>query len=425
MSKIAIINTDPQLMEVTVKYCQQLDTSFRVIQLEQADKSLEYLKYELPEICVINFADKKIDSTYLIKKIKQDTWLHYGGIIGVYDFDQRNTIFETVKNTNIISLMLKPHYNMHFPRVLRIITQNRQILFQRYIHSQLITNISNSFIINNDPFDINVYSNLLANYLFNLNYINQEIKEKLQLILVELFMNAVEHGNCKISYQEKSEWLNQGKQILDLIKEKNKDPQIRAKKIVYHYKINPLRTMISIKDQGDGFDWQKRIELTGKDNLELHGRGIKMAKIYFPSISYNKKGNEVTLKIEHQKDEINVVPQAFNEQEEIKFNDNEIVFQEGEESDFLYYIVSGKFNIYANNKVISSLSTKDIFLGEMSFLLGNQRSATVRSTGKSVLLKISKKDFLTSIKNNPHYGIFLSRLLAQRIDKINRLSGKK
>jgi CRP-like cAMP-binding protein len=55
----------------------------------------------------------------------------------------------------------------------------------------------------------------------------------------------------------------------------------------------------------------------------------------------------------------------------------------------------------------------------MSFLLSNKRSATVVSKGKSVLIKISKIDFVNLIKKNPHYGIFLARLLAQRLTRLN------
>ena len=41
------------------------------------------------------------------------------------------------------------------------------------------------------------------------------------------------------------------------------------------------------------------------------------------------------------------------------------------------------------------------------------------SKGKSVLIRISKQDFVNLIKENPHYGIFLARLLAQRLARLN------
>jgi len=43
----------------------------------------------------------------------------------------------------------------------------------------------------------------------------------------------------------------------------------------------------------------------------------------------------------------------------------------------------------------------------------------VVSKGRSVLIRISKQDFVNLIKDSPHYGIFLARLLAQRLAKLN------
>lgn len=89
---------------------------------------------------------------------------------------------------------------------------------------------------------------------------------------------------------------------------------------------------------------------------------------------------------------------------ELVFQDQEGVLSQGEKSSHLYYIVSGKFDILASGKRVSTLTPDDIFLGEMSFLLNNRRSATVRASGRGILIKISKEAFINAIKENPHYG---------------------
>ena len=74
----------------------------------------------------------------------------------------------------------------------------------------------------------------------------------------------------------------------------------------------------------------------------------------------------------------------------------------------------------SNGAVVSDLTPDDMFLGEMSFLLNNHRSATVKAAGSARLLRIPKQSFVNVIKKQPHYGIFLARLLAQRLDRLNR-----
>ena len=136
-------------------------------------------------------------------------------------------------------------------------------------------------------------------------------------------------------------------------------------------------------------------------------------------LSYNDAGNEVSFEVQHQRNETNTIPAIFDACQERVFNDGQYVCSEGEESDYLYYIVSGTLYVYSKGKLVSALTPDDMFMGEMSFLLSNRRSATVVSKGKSVLIKISKQDFVNLIKDNPHYGIFLARLLAQRLARLN------
>ena len=145
-----------------------------------------------------------------------------------------------------------------------------------------------------------------------------------------------------------------------------------------------------------------------------------MAELYLSSLAYNEKGNEVTLELRHAGSEGKVVPKVFTDQEEVVIQDGETVFTQGEKSNHLFYIVSGQFEIIANGKCVSVLSPQDIFLGEMSFLLNNRRSATVRAKGRGVLIKITKEAFINAIKERPHYGIFLARLLSQRLVKLHK-----
>jgi CRP-like cAMP-binding protein len=147
--------------------------------------------------------------------------------------------------------------------------------------------------------------------------------------------------------------------------------------------------------------------------------GIRMAGLYVDTLSYNDRGNEVTFSISHRKAESNVIPKIFERAEEVRYKDGERVCSEGEESDALYYIVSGTLYVYSKGKLVSALTPDDIFMGEMSFLLSNRRSATVVAKGDTVLIRISKQDFVNMIKENPHYGIFPARLLAQRLARLN------
>lgn len=423
MVRFPVITSNDEFKKIVSTAAKKFNNHLEPVFISGLDSVVEYFKYELPEMKIIDCSSgDKDESAYsegiaILDAIRDDPWLHYGGIIAVHHENDDKELLDRLRDTNVIAVIRRKEFFGNIERLLRILIQNKQFLFQRGMQQHLMRKISGTFTIDNDPLDIVAYTNLVTNYLYNANLLNKEDKEKLHVALQELLVNAIEHGNCKISYDEKSSWLAQGHNAMELIRKKNQDPAIAARKVQLSYTIDINESRFTIKDEGDGFDWKSRIE--AKPELGLHGMGMRMAGIYVQDIQYNDKGNEVSFSISHQKDAANVVPGIFNDQEEVHFKPKEIVVKEGESSDYLYYIVSGRYLVFSGNRCVSYLTPDDMFIGEMSFLLSNQRTASVVAKDGGICIRVSKQDFVDLIKKNPHYGIFLARLLAQRLSRLN------
>jgi anti-sigma regulatory factor (Ser/Thr protein kinase) len=421
MESIAVLSSDKNLNALISQMCGESEYDFEPVFIKDKKNIVQYLNYELPEINIINYSDRKIKISNIIEAIKDDPWLHYGGVIAFYDDEDTQTVLDDLKSINLISVIRKQQADFFLPRVLRILSQNKSFLFQRDIHALLKSNLSGSFIIDNDPFDITTYSYLICNFLYNAGLVDHEQKERFHIALVELLMNAIEHGNCTISYEEKTRVLEKEGDIFNLIRKKNKNPEISSKKVYFSYRIRPNASSFKIKDEGGGFDWKSFRTKKGAEGLDhLHGRGILMASHYLGNIDYNKKGNEVSFELTHNNEESNTVPDFIADKEEVHVEAGDTIFMEGEKSSHLFYIVSGKYDILTDGRKISSLTPADIFLGEMSFLLNNRRSATVKAAGQGTLIRISKEEFISAIKEKPHYGIFLARLLSQRLVRLHK-----
>ena len=152
---------------------------------------------------------------------------------------------------------------------------------------------------------------------------------------------------------------------------------------------------------------------------ETHGRGIFMTKGLVTELKYNDKGNEVSFEIENLHDSSNNVPLIMSSFSVVKYDKHQIVCKQNEPSNDLFFIVSGQYGVYVDGKLMSILTPNDMFIGEMAFLLNDRRSATIMSAGEGQLIRIPKSSFLNLIRKNPHYGIFLSKLLAQRVVRQN------
>lgn len=415
MKSIPIVCKTPSSIQAFKSACEKSSGEFVPVVLDSHDEIISYLKYELPEIKIFDFGDESLSPDNLMRVIHADPWLLFGGIIAIVNNHQEKSGLEKRRDPNILMTLDRKDFEQNAERLLRILTQNKQFLFNRGMQQQMNTNETGSFVSDNDPIDILFYCNLITSYLYNTNRISDESRAGIQGALMELLLNAVEHGNCKIGYEEKTKWLSEGKNMLDLIALKSKNPEAAGKKVYIAYEISTLRTRISVRDDGDGFDWRKR--LSGDLQAGLHGMGIKLAESFVSSIQYNAKGNEASFEIANQRNSTNSVPVIAQEQQILNFGDKQLVCRENELSNDLFYIVSGKYAVYVQRKLVSVLTPKDIFIGEMSFLLNDRRSATIISIGTGSLVKIPKMEFITLIRQHPHYGIFLSRLLAQRLAK--------
>ncbi len=91
----------------------------------------------------------------------------------------------------------------------------------------------------------------------------------LRLCLEELLHNAMEHGNrCDA-----------------------------AKKVYITVKAEPRRATIRVRDEGEGFDFQRRLaEARERENLlSERGRGLLIVRHYADELRFNREGNEATL----------------------------------------------------------------------------------------------------------------------------------
>ena len=424
MELIGILVSENYICDkIKTVFDKELKSSFLLRFFSNTDTILEFLNFELPELIIMDFTDCLIDIDSILSHIREDSWLHRFGIIGIFDkrITQEEELLKKLVDINIINMIDYSSIEKTLEKTIKIVLQNKQILFHRDISDRLLEDFSGSFIIDNEPHSVACYSNLIVTTLFNKGYIDEQMKFSLQLVILELIMNGIEHGNCGLTQEEKSELLRAGQDISKIIYERCKDPAIAKKRVYLEYEISQYRTNITIRDDGKGFDWRGLLKsIENQDVLAPHGRGIFMSKLLVKELNFNEKGNEVRFYIDHIKDFTPGIPAAFKEQEVIELRPGEAVFYEGEESDFIYYISKGNMNIFHDNKLVGKLTPKDVFVGDMSFLLHERRCATVNAETDVKLIRISKKGFVSVIKNYPHYGILLSKLFASRLVNLNK-----
>lgn len=111
--------------------------------------------------------------------------------------------------------------------------------------------------------------------------------------LSDLMVNAIEHGNLGLSYQEKSQlkwegdWEGEINRRLAL-------PEFRDRVASVRVERRPESIVFTIADQGEGFNWQRFLNFDPDRAFDPNGRGIAMARMMsFASLEYQGRGNVV------------------------------------------------------------------------------------------------------------------------------------
>ena len=98
--------------------------------------------------------------------------------------------------------------------------------------------------------------------------INSEIYGKILIATVEAVNNSIVHGNKE-----------------DV-----------TKRVFVQLKIQGDKIIISVEDQGEGFDYTKVPDPTKPENVEnIHGRGIYLMKHLADEVSFDKEGRVVNM----------------------------------------------------------------------------------------------------------------------------------
>lgn len=114
-------------------------------------------------------------------------------------------------------------------------------------------------------------------------------------LMMEMIVNAVEHGNLGISYQEKGKFVAGGT-WLEEIDRRLSLPEHFKKIVTLRMKRYEDRMTVLIEDQGPGFNYSRYLSLDESRLMDNHGRGIAMARAHL-DLQYLGTGNRVLVTV--------------------------------------------------------------------------------------------------------------------------------
>src|SRR3979409_1278988 len=91
-----------------------------------------------------------------------------------------------------------------------------------------------------------------------------------------------------------------------------------------------------------------------------------------------------------------------------------LIIHEGGTTGHLYVLIEGRLEVVKGDTVVATLTEPGAVLGEMSVLLDQPHTATVRAAQDSVIYEID--DAASFLRQQPAVALIIARRLAQRRD---------
>jgi sigma-B regulation protein RsbU (phosphoserine phosphatase) len=115
------------------------------------------------------------------------------------------------------------------------------------------------------------------------------------MVISEILLNAVEHGNLGITYDQKTDYIAKGT-LRDEVDRRLALPENAEKWVGMKLKRYENALTIEVEDQGPGFEYQKYLQMDESRVFDNHGRGIAITNEYL-GLNYIGKGNKVVVTI--------------------------------------------------------------------------------------------------------------------------------
>jgi len=290
MANVLIIDDDPISLRLLSAYLK--DTGHELFTARDGQQGLDIILDKEPQFfsCVISdYLMPEMDGLELTRAIKQDYARQMIPVI-LQTSNTAETEIQKGLDAGVFYYLIKPFTKATLLSTLEAALKD----FKNHTETLLkLEQVSASLgMLKNASFQFKSVTE--AKHLSNFIAYLTDDPVQIGVGLFELMINAVEHGNLGITYEEKTKLISDGT-LHDEILRRLKEETYRHKFVRVDIRTTPDELRVTISDMGQGFNFEDYMEFSVERAMDNHGRGIMMAnKLSFDGVFYSDGGTTVT-----------------------------------------------------------------------------------------------------------------------------------
>lgn len=286
--KVLIADDDPALVFFLTEVIQNCGH----IPLTASDgrEALQIFEAEQPEIVLSDLRMPEIDGLSLLEKVRKRNPEVFFVVLTGWGSEEEAVRALQLRASNYL---IKP---VRHEVISQLINKYSQIMNGRLLRSQISRMVQRREMTLRIDNRINLVSEV-GDYLLAQtdDLLDQTSRFGIHLGLFELIMNAIEHGNMEINFEEKRRLLQNGPDRLsDMYEKRLQNPTFSGRRVTIDFKMSGTRLEWVIQDEGPGFDYRSLPNPLAPENFEaVNGRGVFLAGFQFDELTFLGAGNKV------------------------------------------------------------------------------------------------------------------------------------
>lgn len=290
--RILAIDDEPLLLELLMEY---LKDRYQVTVMNSARDALEILRQDsFYDVILLDRMMPGMNGMQFMRAINGEPHLSHIPIIMQTAAAESRYYLEGIQ-AGVYYYLVKPFREQILHDLVAAAVNESAKRKHFYQRTHLFADTQSPFRITNTPFTFRTLEEAEELAYFIANQFPDP--NRVMMGLLELMINAVEHGNLAISFDEKLRLIREGiwKEEID---RKLAQPQHQQKQATLIYCAKNGVHEVMIRDEGQGFDWKPYFLMDADDLARPTGRGIFTARLLaFDQLEYQGSGNTVVARV--------------------------------------------------------------------------------------------------------------------------------